>query len=90
MSWGTKGDNKVSIDLGVVTVVKGPNKNEVEVAVPSTETDINAAYDAAALLLSTKSPKVKQKVDPMTQHEDYYKTFRTNVSHADLDCQDRG
>jgi chitin synthase len=79
VSWGTKGDNKVSTDLGVVTVGKGPNSNEVEVAVPTTETDINAAYEDAIHVLSTKPPKAEQKIDPTTQQEDYYKTFRTNV-----------
>jgi hypothetical protein len=47
VSWGTKGDNKVSTDLGVVSAGKGDNKNEVEVAVPTAETDINAAYEDA-------------------------------------------
>lgn len=88
MSWGTKGDNKVSTDLGVVSVGKGPNKNEVEVAVPTAETDINAAYEDAIHVLTTKPPKAENKVDPTTQQEDYYKTFRTNVSHGDLDCAD--
>ncbi|KAF8133385.1 glycosyltransferase family 2 protein [Boletus edulis] len=63
VSWGTKGDNT----------------NEVEVAVPTTETDINAAYEDAIHVLSTKPPKADTKVDPATHQEDYYKTFRTNV-----------
>nr|VWO98184.1 Uncharacterized protein [Ganoderma boninense] len=78
VSWGTKGDNKVSTDLGVVKT--GPNKNEVEVAVPTAETDINAAYEDAIHLLSTKPPKQESKPDPQTEQEDYYKGFRTNVS----------
>lgn len=79
VSWGTKGDNKVSTDLGVVSAGKGDNKNEVEVAVPTAETDINAAYEDAMHVLSTKPPKADSKPDPTTQQEDYYKTFRTNV-----------
>lgn len=82
VSWGTKGDNKVSTDLGVVSV--GKNKNEVEVSVPTAETDINAAYEDAILVLSTKPPKEEQKVDPATKQEDYYKTFRTNVSECGM------
>ena len=85
MSWGTKGDNKVSTDLGVVSSGKGPNKNQVEVAVPTAETDINAAYEDAIDVLSTKPPKEDKKVDASTQQEDYYKTFRTNVSGVHLD-----
>jgi chitin synthase len=77
VSWGTKGDNKVSTDLGVVQT--GKNKNEVEVAVPTAETDINAAYEDAIHVLSTKPPKVESKPDPATQQEDYYRSFRTNV-----------
>jgi len=77
VSWGTKGDNKVSTDLGVVKA--GKNKNEVEVAVPTAETDINAAYDDALHTLTTKPPPVESKPDPATEQEDYYRTFRTNV-----------
>jgi len=75
VSWGTKGDNKVSTDLGVVKT--GKNKNEVEVAVPTAETDINAAYDDALHVLTTKPPPVESKPDPATEQEDYYRTFRT-------------
>ena len=77
VSWGTKGDNKVSTDLGVVTT--GKNKNEVEVMVPTTENDIDAAYEDAIHVLSTKPPKADSKPDPATQQEDYYRSFRTNV-----------
>jgi len=82
VSWGTKGDHKVPTDLGVVSV--GKNTNEVEVAVPTAETDINAAYEDAILVLSSKPPKEEQKVDPATKQEDYYKTFRTNVSECGM------
>ncbi|EMD39480.1 glycosyltransferase family 2 protein [Gelatoporia subvermispora B] len=77
VSWGTKGDNKISTDLGVVAAGKG--KNEVEVSVPTAETDINAAYEDALHVLSTKPPKVESKPDAATQQEDYYRSFRTNV-----------
>lgn len=75
VSWGTKGDNKVSTDLGEVKT--GKNTNEVEVAVPTAETDINAAYEDAIHVLSTKPPKEEQKVDAATMQEDYYRNFRT-------------
>jgi len=77
VSWGTKGDNKVSTDLGVVTT--GKNKNEVEVAVPTTEHDIDTAYEDAIHVLTTKPPKIEAKPDAATQQEDYYRSFRTNV-----------
>ena len=75
VSWGTKGDNKVNTDLGVVKT--GKNTNEVEVAVPTAETDINAAYEDAIHVLSTKPPKEEPKSDPATEQEDYYRNFRT-------------
>ncbi|KAL6300688.1 glycosyltransferase family 2 protein [Sparassis latifolia] len=75
VSWGTKGDNKVSTDLGVVQTSK--NKNEVEVAVPTAEQDINAAYDDALAVLQTKPPKAESKPDAQTAQEDYYRSFRT-------------
>ena len=59
VSWGTKGDNKVSTDLGVVNAGKGDNKNEVEVAVPTAETDINAAYEDVIHVLTSKPPKAE-------------------------------
>ena len=90
MPWGTKGDNKVSTDLGVVSVGKGSNKNEVEVAVPTAEKDINDAYDDAIHVLSTKPRKAGRKVDSTTQQEDHHKTFWTNVSHGDLNWRDCG
>lgn len=75
VSWGTKGDNKVNTDLGVVKVNKG--ENAVEVAVPTAETDINAMYEDAIHVLSTKPPKEDKTVDQATAQEDYYRNFRT-------------
>ncbi len=75
VSWGTKGDNKVSTDLGVVKTSEG--ENAVEVAVPTAETDINAAYEDAIHVLSTKPPKEVKKEDVATKQEDYYRNFRT-------------
>ncbi|KAJ7747757.1 glycosyltransferase family 2 protein [Mycena metata] len=79
VSWGTKGDNKVSTDLGTVSTGKGDKKNEVEAVVPTSENDINAAYEDAIHVLNTKAPKADSKPDAATQQEDYYRTFRTNV-----------
>ena len=80
VSWGTKGDNKVSTDLGVVKTSK--DSNAVEVVVPTAETDINAAYEDAIHVLSTKPPKEEKKPDPAQEQEDYYRTFRTNALTA--------
>lgn len=77
ISWGTKGDNKVATDLGVVATTKTGDKEVVEAVVPTDEKDINAAYDDTLHVLSTKPPKVEDKVDEKTKQEDYYKNFRT-------------
>ena len=82
VSWGTKGDTKVSTDLGVVSSSKGDNA--VDVAVPTAETDINAAYEDAIHVLSTKPPKEEKKVDAATAQEDYYRTFRTKCAPVSL------
>ncbi|KIL61924.1 glycosyltransferase family 2 protein [Amanita muscaria Koide BX008] len=76
VSWGTKGDNKVNTDLGVVKTGGG---NAAEVLVPTEQNDINAAYEDAIEVLKTKPPKEESKPDAGTQQEDYYRTFRTNV-----------
>lgn len=75
VSWGTKGDNKVNTDLGVVKT--GKNSNEVEVEMITAETDINSAYEDAIHVLSSKAPKAEPKPDPQTEQEDYYRQFRT-------------
>jgi chitin synthase len=75
VSWGTKGDNKTTPDLGAVTATK--KKGEVEVEVPTSEKDINTLYEDAIHVLQTKPPKVEPKADPITEQEDYYRSFRT-------------
>ena len=70
-----KGDNKVSTDLGVVKASKW--ENAVEVAVPTAETDINAAYEDAIHVLPTKPLKEEKTVDEATVQEDFYRNFRT-------------
>jgi chitin synthase len=41
-SWGTKGSDKASEDLGLV---KSDDKNEVTVMVPTEQKDLNALYE---------------------------------------------
>jgi len=70
ISWGT--------NLGVVKA--GTREDTVDVAVPTAETDINAAYEEAIHELSTKPPKEERKVDAATVQEDYYFNFGTKCS----------
>lgn len=53
ISWGTKGSDKVSTDLGVVNA--GGNANQVDVAIPTESKDINDAYDDACHVLTVKA-----------------------------------
>ena len=76
MSWGTKGDNTMKTDLGVVKV---GTDNKVEVDVPSKDEDIDHEYDRVLKILAKPRVEEKQKRDEQTKQEDYYKSFRTRV-----------
>ncbi len=87
VSCGTKGDNKVGTDLGLVKASKG--ENAVEVAVSTAETGINAVCEDAIHVLSTKPPKEDKKVDVATAQEDFYRNFRTKCAAVFLySCHD--
>ena len=57
--WCTKGDHKISTDLGVIKTNK--RDNSAEVAVPTAETGINVVHEDAKHALSTKPPKEEKK-----------------------------
>nr|KIR48602.1 chitin synthase [Cryptococcus bacillisporus CA1280] len=78
VSWGTKGSDKVSDDLGVVKS-SGDNKDEVTVDLPIEQKDINAVYAAELQILGTKAPKEVGVISDDQKQEDYYKNVRTNV-----------
>ncbi|RUO96701.1 putative chitin synthase division I, partial [Jimgerdemannia flammicorona] len=79
-SWGTKGDNQISTDLGaVVAVSSAQGKQEVEVELPSDQLDINAAYEEALTRMQKKRENTPQVVDAKTKREDDNKSFRTNL-----------
>lgn len=77
ISWGTKGDTGLKTDLGVVNVSKTDGK--IEMAMPTSEVDVDALYVKALSTLQVKAPEVKNKRDDQTKQEDYYKAFRTRV-----------
>jgi chitin synthase len=80
VSWGTKGDNTVATDLGVVKAKKdGSGDLAVEVEVPVEEKDINAAYIDAQVELTKKIEPEKSHRDAKTKQEDYYRSFRTRL-----------
>ncbi|KAF7729318.1 Chitin synthase, class 2 [Apophysomyces ossiformis] len=85
VSWGTKGDNDVAKDLGVVKVAgkKGPEKT-VEVNLPADQGNINADYDKALEDLERKMEHAEPP-PPRTQ-EDYYRSFRTHLVLVWIGC----
>ncbi|KAI8335825.1 chitin synthase-domain-containing protein [Chlamydoabsidia padenii] len=73
VSWGTKGDNSMDSDLGVVK--RTEMDRTVELELPADEFDINLDYEAALhALVSPNDKKQKQKTISL---EDYYRSFRT-------------
>nr|ODN74974.1 chitin synthase [Cryptococcus depauperatus CBS 7841] len=78
VSWGTKGSDKVSDDLGAVKS-SGTNQDEVTIDMPVEQKDINAVYAAELQILQTKAPKEVTVISDDQKQEDYYKNFRTNV-----------
>lgn len=77
ITWGTKGDNKVATDLGVVKT--DAKSNAVEVDAPTDRADIDAAYDTALQILHSKPIKEAPKKDMEQENKDYYQAFRTRV-----------
>jgi chitin synthase len=70
-SWGTKGSDKVSDDLGVVKS-DPKNHDEIEVDELSPE-DLNLAYDAELRALDSKPPPENNAPNAEQKQEDYYK-----------------
>jgi hypothetical protein len=70
VSWGTKGSDKASEELGVV---KTDNKNEVEINILTEAKDIDAVYEAELRVLATKAPPEDSTPNAEQVQEDYYK-----------------
>jgi len=78
-SWGTKGELTVSNDLGAVN---SSGKGTVEIALPTSQLDIDAAYDEALMKLRTRPMIIKgdaSREEKDARQMDYYKNIRTNV-----------
>ncbi|KAI5837969.1 chitin synthase, class II [Morchella snyderi] len=76
VSWGTKGDNTVSVDLGAAVASKG---DTVELEMPSEQLDIDSGYDDA---LRNLRDRLEVPEDPISEgqiQEDYYRAVRTYV-----------
>lgn len=73
VSWGTKGDNVISTDLGVVV-----NKGDMaEVEMPSEQLDIDSGYDEALRNLRDRLEVPQDPISESQINEDYYRAVRT-------------
>ncbi|KAF7860391.1 hypothetical protein EAF04_008517 [Stromatinia cepivora] len=73
VTWGTKGDNVMSTDLGAASG-KGQT---VELEMPSEQLDIDSGYDEALRNLRDRLEVPIPPISESQQQEDYYKSVRT-------------
>ncbi|CAO3598922.1 unnamed protein product [Absidia cylindrospora] len=76
VSWGTKDIDTVAIDLGVVEVKQGQATAEVAIL---EKKDVGELYVEACHNLQQKAKEERQRRDPKTKQEDYYRSFRTKL-----------
>lgn len=74
VTWGTKGDNVINIDLGAAVSAKG---NTVELEMPSEQLDIDSGYDEALRNLRDRLEFHAEGISEAQQQEDYYRAVRT-------------
>lgn len=80
VTWGTKGDNRINMDLGAAVVMKdSKGKDIVEVEMPSEQIDIDTGYDNALYSLRERAPQESKPVDPQTKQQDYFREVRSRV-----------
>ena len=70
VSWGTKGDNGASKDLGAAKKVEKDGKEMAEVALPTKEEDVEALWQQARSELRVPAKEVKEKRSPETKRSD--------------------
>jgi chitin synthase len=75
ISWGTKGDNTISTDLG--TAQSKGQGGTVELEMPSEQLDIDSGYDEALRNLRDRVETPGGGPDEATLQEDYYRAVRT-------------
>ncbi|CDS10052.1 hypothetical protein LRAMOSA02729 [Lichtheimia ramosa] len=88
VSWGTKGDNSMPMDLGVASKPVNTEKGieEVEVEMAEEQEMIDKYYDAALQNLQIKQDIVTQSRPPHMKQDDYYRGFRTRLVLAWIGC----
>lgn len=75
ISWGTKGDNTISTDLG--TAISRHKGLTVELDMPSEQLDIDSGYDEALRNLRDRIEVPAPQTSEATAQEDYYRAVRT-------------
>lgn len=83
VTWGTKGDNIQSTDLGTA---KGKGSGSVELEMPSEQLDIDSGYDEALRNLRDRIEVPKPGVSEAQAQEDYYRAVRTYMVIVWLVC----
>lgn len=79
VSWGTKGDNGATKDLGQAKKVEKDGKEMAEVALPTKQEDVENLWSQARAELRVPAEEKKEKRSPETKRQDDDRTFRTNV-----------
>ncbi|WVO21516.1 uncharacterized protein IAS62_002825 [Cryptococcus decagattii] len=79
VSWGTKGDNGSSKDLGAARKVKKDGKEMAEVALPTKQEDVEALWQQARQELRVPVKEKAEKRSAETKRADEDRNFRTNV-----------
>ncbi|WWC90481.1 uncharacterized protein L201_005417 [Kwoniella dendrophila CBS 6074] len=79
VSWGTKGDNGASKDLGSAKKVEKDGKEMAEVALPTKQEDVEALWQQARTELRVPVKEKPEKRSAETKRADADRNFRTNV-----------
>ncbi|WVW85478.1 hypothetical protein I302_107516 [Kwoniella bestiolae CBS 10118] len=79
VSWGTKGDNGASKDLGSAKKVEKDGKEMAEVALPTKQEDVEALWQQARAELRVPATEKAEKRSAETKRADQDRNFRTNV-----------
>ncbi|KAG2044503.1 chitin synthase [Suillus americanus] len=78
VTWGTKGDNGSTKDLGGAKKVKG-QKDMMEVEIPTAREDVDRMWAASRSALKVRAPEEKSHRDAATKQADHDRNSRTNV-----------
>lgn len=79
VSWGTKGDNDLKMDLGSAVVKSADNKDVVEIEIPGEQLDIDSGYEEALHNIRERKALPPSPPNQQTIREDYYRDIRTRV-----------